>query len=297
MAIKVLHLSDIHFRGKDDADQKIVIGGLTKSIARIVKEGGAFDVVVFSGDLVHPGSDAKLFAEAKSHVIDPIIAAAGVTEEAFFICAGNHDIDRNVVRRDKWVEPGLLATLKSRTEVNDFIDAHKDFDIRTKPFPDPIKRLENYYLSIMVPAVGRALLTTPFVQVFKLNCDGKSIGLACFNSAWRTTGEPNDVDQGNLIVGERTVDQAAEALENADLRVAVVHHPIAWLHDPDQAAVEGRLQANFDLLLSGHVHRPAPEFRKTMLGEIIHSQAGSLYNSREYFNGYNVLTLDLVDRV
>jgi hypothetical protein len=110
-------------------------------------------------------------------------------------------------------------------------------------------------------------------------------------AAVQTTGEPNDADQGNLIIGERTIDRAIEILGNSAIRIAVFHHPIHWLHDPDQAAVASRLQAEFDILMFGHVHRASPELLRTISGEVIASQGSCLYNSREYFNGYNIVRI------
>src|SRR5262249_15111626 len=109
------------------------------------------------------------------------------------------------------------------------------------------------------------------------------------NTAWRATGEPDNIDYGHLILGERVVDRAISTLDNTDIRLAVFHHPLAWLSDVDQAAVESRLQAEFDMFFCGHVHRASPELKKTSAGDAILSQAGCLYNSRDYFNGYNII--------
>src|SRR5215471_12437383 len=101
---------------------------------------------------------------------------------------------------------------------------------------------------------------TPFVSVYQFTIADKRIGFACLNSAWRATGEPKDVDKGNLVLGERAIDQAIEKLKDSDIKIAVFHHPMVWLQDADQAAVESRLHAEFDILTFGHLHKASPEF-------------------------------------
>src|SRR5205807_1353900 len=107
--------------------------------------------------------------------------------------------------------------------------------------------------------------------------------------------EPGNIDYGHLILSERVVDVAIDRLKGVDLRFAVFHHPLPWLSDADQASVEGRLQAEFDLLFCGHIHRSSPERRMTPAGDVVTSQAGCLYHSREHFNGYNIVHVKLAE--
>jgi predicted MPP superfamily phosphohydrolase len=188
--ICILHLSDLHFSGTADADIKIVIAALVKDINREVNEKKTIiDLVVFSGDLVEKGGTLNLFEEAKKDFIEKVITAAKISGERFVICPGNHDIDRELVRREAWAEAGLLATLKSRHEINNFIDAHLSGDI-AGTLAVPIQRLENYYKAVWLPRTGNATLVTPFVIAYNFSILNQDIGVACFNSAWRTTGEP-----------------------------------------------------------------------------------------------------------
>ena len=131
------------------------------------------------------------------------------------------------------------------------------------------------------------------MSVYQFTIADKRIGFACLNSAWRATGEPKDVDKGNLVLGERAIDQAIEKLKDSDIKIAVFHHPMVWLQDADQAAVESRLHAEFDILTFGHLHKASPEFRRTLQGEAIALQGSCLYFSRDhYFNGHNIIHID-----
>ena len=125
----IMHLSDLHFAGSDKADTKIVIDALIKDIDSKISDGTTFDFIVFSGDLVQAGGNRTLFREAKTHFIDRLAAASHVPEDRIIFCPGNHDIDRDLVKKDDWVEAGLLATLRGRNEINAFIDNNSAVEI------------------------------------------------------------------------------------------------------------------------------------------------------------------------
>src|SRR5690606_26436814 len=134
---------------------------------------------------------------------------------------------------------------------------------------------------------------TPFLSTHKLTIKHEiNAGVACFNTAWRATGEPDERDRRNILLGERNVDTAIADLSLCDLKIAMFHHPFDWLAEFDESAVASRLFSNFDILLCGHIHRNVPEARQTPSGSAVISQTGSLYESRRHFNGYQYITFD-----
>ncbi|WP_442868836.1 metallophosphoesterase family protein [Bradyrhizobium sp. CCBAU 53380] len=122
--MKVLHLSDLHLSAKHQHDEEIVLKAAIEAIEARRDEAGAFDLVIFSGDLVNRGGDENVFQTARSTFIKRLLNAAGASESQFVICPGNHDIDRDVVRKVGYIEAGLLKTLTNRDEINKFVDDH-----------------------------------------------------------------------------------------------------------------------------------------------------------------------------
>ena len=53
--LRILHLSDFHFRLDRKWDQDPVLAGLAKSIEQLVDDGLNPDVVVFTGDIAFSG--------------------------------------------------------------------------------------------------------------------------------------------------------------------------------------------------------------------------------------------------
>lgn len=292
VALNILHLSDIHYPGSSPADMKIVLEAL---ICRLDEHSRKPDIVIFSGDLAYRGSELDQFANAKTEFLDRVLEKCRLGSERLFICPGNHDIDKGIADQYHYVEAGLLQTLNDRGAINAFVDAHWDHPL--KPTPQPFQRLENFYTAAWMPPTSTCIFTNLFVSIYSVQVDGKAVGIACFNTAWRSTGKPDNVDRGNLILGERVVDFAAQQLKSADLRLAVFHHPLFWLHSSDEAAVDARLQTEFDILFCGHIHRSLPTYRASTHGDAISSQAGCLYASRDYFNGFNFIQLDIDDGI
>lgn len=290
--LRALHISDLHFHGDNHFDQKIVLNALIKDIAARSKER-PIDIVIFSGDLVNAGTSNEMFSSAHNALVRPILTSAGVSEERFFICPGNHDINREIVRKHPFIETGLTGHLISRDSINTFVEQYYTIDPTNVPLPEAFSRMESYYQSAWGPRKSRGAHLTPFSCIETIKLGDISLGVATFNTAWRCTGEADNADRGNLVLGERVIDLAADRLKGCTLKLAVFHHPTDWLRDADRAAVEGRLQAEFDAFFFGHVHTVSPQYSHQALGGAFYSQAGCLYQHRDYFNGYSIVDFDV----
>jgi predicted MPP superfamily phosphohydrolase len=292
MSITVLHISDLHYDPQKSTDQGIVLDAFFRDIAKLREERGIVpDMAAFSGDLVQAGEAAETFSQAHEHFVTRLWTELDIPKQHFFIVPGNHDIDRTVVRRAEFVEVGLKAQLSSTTAVNEFIEQALAGENLVA-----LERLRVYsdYIEQNFPETH--CLSNPFVTVDKCDVHGTEVAIASFNTAWRSTGEGGHRDNKVLLMGERVVDLAVQHTADAAVRLALFHHPLDWLSDPDFLSVEGRLQSCFDVLLYGHLHVARPSITATADGSAVMSQVGCLYLSRDYFNGYSIITIDPVTR-
>lgn len=248
------------------------------------------DLILFSGDLVFSGEDHSSFSSARTRFIDRVLASTGLTRESLFIAPGNHDVSRRAVRSDSFVEAGARATLTSDVLVNEFIDGLVSGDSASGRV---IERLDNFYKFVRSEIDVSPVVNDPLLRVFVAKKGDLRVGIACFDTAWRATGKSDNVDRNKLILGERHIDKAIAAIETADIKIAMLHHPLNWLAEFDEVVVSNRLYYGFDLLACGHVHDSAPQTTLTPNGGSIISQTGCLYKSRKYFNGYQFITIDL----
>jgi predicted MPP superfamily phosphohydrolase len=287
--ITILHISDFHWSEAKRADMAIVVEALCRDLQELRGEDIRPDIIVFTGDLVEAGEEKASFDLADDALFAKVLAATGLQSDRLFVAPGNHDIARSVVRNNELLETGTSSMLTSVDATNKFID-----DL---PAGNPVNRLAIARLNHFDAYASSTnyvtpITNTPLVRTYTIDVSGYKIGLACFNTAWRASGEKDDVDRHKLLLGEHNVDFAVRDLEAADIRIAAFHHPLDWLASFDETAVASRMYGSFDLLMFGHTHQSFPEARITPVGSSVFSQAGCLYQRRGYFNGYQVICLD-----
>lgn len=283
--ITLLHLSDLHYTALKCADSGIVLNALMTDLQKLAHEENVRpDLVAFSGDLVLRGDDCSDFEAAINDFISPLLQTLQIDKDYFLIAPGNHDIQ--VSKIDEIQEAGFNVTIKDRDRLNQFLD---DMANRHQYFA----RLENFNKLKGQIETRYKISSNILYSTYKFDLRGTSVGVACLNSSWRASGKPENFDHGRLLIGERQIDRAVKDITGCDLKVAITHHPFEWLDPFDGLNCRGRTFTEFDLLLLGHNHNPNPELVQTSTGGAIISNCGSLYASREYYNGYSIIIYDL----
>lgn len=84
--LRILHLSDFHYKDRNDIDFKIVVGDICNNLNNQV-----IDLVVFSGDLVHEDKGVDHYVSAQRVLIDPILTKLNLQRERLLLTPGNHD--------------------------------------------------------------------------------------------------------------------------------------------------------------------------------------------------------------
>ena len=272
MPIRILHLSDIHLTPSKLPDFSEVFNALRERLNEIIKSSGPPDLLVFSGDVVQAGANADDFDFAREKFIEPLIGIAKINRSDVYIVPGNHDIDKKAIAADDLIDSSQRDKLVSREKLNAFIDSNLK---ETQSYH--FGRLQNYWAFAKSATLAPAIRETPFFTTHKTDIRGTLIGVACLNSAWRASGEPNDVDYGQLLLGERTVREALNDLSDCEVKIVVFHHPISWLRQFDQLDCRPLLLKEFDLLLTGHTHHAHLKLVDTPTGNAIISEGGALY--------------------
>ena len=107
--VRVLHISDIHFRAATDWDRLPVPNRLAEDAAELRAQGLAPHLVCVTGDVAFSGK-AEEYVAAERWLRDTLLPAAGLTADALLIVAGNHDVDRGRVKpAAKMMQAGLTA--------------------------------------------------------------------------------------------------------------------------------------------------------------------------------------------
>lgn len=288
--LTVLHLSDAHWSEAKDEAEKVMVDRLIDDLETMKGRSVCPDIIIFSGDLVQAGEDSQSFESASKVLLEPVLRATGLASDRLFVCPGNHDISRQTAREQALLEEGLKARLVSEEALNEFIKKAHD---GSKMELMALDRLANFY-NWHDAAFEGFTSAGPFGRIKTLTIAGKKIGVALLNTAWRATGEPGSVDEGHLILGSIFAEKAAEHLKDCDYKIAVQHHPFEALAEFDRDKSENRISKGFDLICTGHTHKPRPERVEDIFGSSIRSQAGSLYAGSRWYNGYQIVSVDFI---
>ncbi|MDG4597525.1 MAG: metallophosphoesterase [Candidatus Contendobacter sp.] len=96
--IRILHLSDIHFRADKAWDVDPVLRALTKFITEEVKNGLIPDLVAITGDLAFAGTSDE-YQLARNWLDQQLWPALpkDFPQDRLLLVPGNHDVDRKKV--------------------------------------------------------------------------------------------------------------------------------------------------------------------------------------------------------
>ena len=283
--MRIVHLSDLHLSAKALHDQSIVLDALFTNLRELRTEK-PIDLVLFTGDLIAKGEFSNDTLDlVNNNFVKPLLEAAGVGSERFFLVPGNHDVNQK--KRISFFNANVDACITEEkvSELLEQMEVHSGLLSQMQDFQDIFDALVS-----SSPVYKSALAKT-----FILPINGLSVGIACLNSAWKASGQSGDKDYGNLLVGERQVEHAFNSISSCSIKIALIHHPLDWLTTFDKPSVTGLIYSKFDALLHGHNHTADAISVASSTATTFISNAGCLYQSRKYFDGYSILDLSSSD--
>ncbi|MBI4878645.1 MAG: SUMF1/EgtB/PvdO family nonheme iron enzyme [Planctomycetes bacterium] len=307
-AIRWLHLTDLHWGHPDSKNLwPRVRQRFFEDLEAVLKlAGGPLDVVLFTGDLTHRGTDADF--EGLKGVLDDLYAElerVGSGRAPLYSVPGNHDL----VRPDP-----TLSDVRSRLrDLKQFDDdqARADFLARNDAFTMVSDAFQAYRRWLedcdRVGADRQPGLLPEDFSATVASQDGRlRLGIAGLNSAFLQIGDGNH--QGKLALEVEQYHQAcggdAVKWEGRHHGVLLVsHHPPSWLSSRALAGYRSGIFADDRIVahLCGHLHVDARETTRKGGGveRRIH-QAASLSGLRtfdgekERIHGYAVGRLALL---
>lgn len=285
--IRILHISDLHASHDGEADRRMLVEAMLKDVESLCTEKPV-DLAVFSGDLADKGTPDE-YALARKLLVEPLIDRLKLGRDRLIAIPGNHDVDRTAIRAN--IERGLAQGLDNREEVEALLSDERDVE-------DALERLSEWGAFAEEAgldggdhdvAENGALATGR-----RLDINGRSVGLALLNSAWRCSGAE---DRGKLLVGIPQAEAALRAVSDCDVRLAVMHHPLDWLASFEADQLQSEFETLGAVVLSGHEHSAKPSALKSPRGESLYLRAGCLYSGSDYPNSYFLIDVDPDDRV
>jgi hypothetical protein len=282
----ILHITDVHFsvESTHDADSRtLALKKLGDTIAGQPKEWHP-SIICLTGDLAYRGKREEYGLAGEW--LATLMNQFGLSKESLFICAGNHDVDRD--RAGQLARPGfameadkVLAFPPVSAPYAEVFRAYsewaKQFGIR----PYLLGTQENYL-------VGQRTY--------------ENISFVALNTAWCCK---DDFDKEKLWIGLpqlRRLD-AADQFVHRDNRtplpitITLLHHPSNWLNPAEANASQGRpnvwdyLSVRSDVVLSGHAHGEVR--RADVLAETaLYFTGGATWQDKTYYNNFRLLRIE-----
>lgn len=288
--MRLIHISDFHIDANNLEDlRNYVIKPLIKDLIK-ANEEKTIDMIAFSGDLVDKAGlsfekDIELaFYTFQEEVIEPIMNVIKLPCHRFFFVPGNHDIVRDA---DKEIhELGLMNYLKNSEMVSTFIDSGDEDGIRRIL---PFKKFEKEYFQNF----NSPHSLSNFQSAFTYEWEDTKVGVTCFNSSWRCYDSKKDYQ--NIVLGERQITRAREIIEDCDIKVGILHHPLDEFAIFESKQIEAMLIKDYDILLFGHVHEGSNWSKTNISGSTIISIAPSNWTTNvrskdlAFANGYSII--------
>lgn len=281
-----LHISDLHFGSPNDVDRTKVEESFFNDISSLQDDGLLLNMIMVTGDIAYTAKENEYILANK--FISKLIAITGVPKEQLYIVPGNHDVDRASINPNA----KKLCSFNNRNELNTLLRDSSMRSILLEPF-------RAYGLFLKGLQIGDGSQISDYYS-FSRTHQKPFIGIAGLNSAICSGITKNingtDDDKGNLYISEIQVDPVMKNLDGKHVSIVMMHHPLSYLDDFDSNDIEKILVRKCNILLHGHLH--ISEFKKIMgmKSELVIIPAGSLYQSRDYVNSYNITTLDIEKR-
>jgi formylglycine-generating enzyme required for sulfatase activity/predicted phosphodiesterase len=269
MSVTWLHISDFHIQDGDSYDRDVVLRALVRSAKIFCSRGHVPDLIFATGDIAHSGKPRQY--DLATDFFDQLLAATGLDRRYLFVTPGNHDVDRDLGY-------GLSRSLESREEADKYFGPDIPKPHLTQKLRAFLRWHNSYFEGIRT--LSEQTTCGPAETV---NVRGFRVGILPINTALFCQ---DDSDHAQLWVGRRCLDAAVQNLNalSADVKIALMHHPIEWLHGLERPNIRATFQSNFDLILRGHLHDPDVEAVASASGEALHCAAGAAYQTRKWPN-------------
>jgi formylglycine-generating enzyme required for sulfatase activity/predicted phosphodiesterase len=275
--VRVLHLSDLHFSAKTAWDSDTVLGRLAADVARLRGEVGEIDLVVVTGDIANHGT-AEEYTQATAWLTGPLAQAAGVEAAQIRVVPGNHDVHRgSITKVASALARGLLADddlQQSIAEVLEDASGRAPLLARQAAY---LTFAQTFHPGLAVPWWSER----PVIR-------GLTVHLAGLNSAWLSA---SDSDRGNLILSRWQCHQLLAGADDADLTIALLHHPWDYLAEHDQQLVEEEIRRRCGVILHGHLHQQKARLTSDPDRDVLQLAAGASYAGSKWANAYQLLEL------
>jgi len=278
--ISWLHFSDFHIRAENTVDQSIIQEEFLRDLDRQLTENNTeLTFIFFTGDVAFSASQKEY--EIAIKFFDELCDRTNVDKKNLFIIPGNHDVNRYKV--SKLLDDSRME-LKTREEIRGILTDNQMLQKYLLRFDNYSKFISELY------GTNFEMGPENYFSAEMRTIDDIRFGIIGLNSVWASYGGRHD--SNNIYISEIQLGKALTKVQDSSIRIVLLHHPLSWLFEEDQADIENLLFTHSNIILHGHLHRPDFQIINSIRGQQVVIPAGAIYTGRRISNSYNVTSLD-----
>lgn len=288
----ILHVSDIHFRSPDcldpanDPEQpyRTALLNDVRARARI----GQVDAIFVTGDIAFGGITAE-YAAAMAW-LTTLAEAARCTLDRVFVVPGNHDVDRDVIKKSQATQnaQGSIATAQ---EIDSVCSRQFRDPDTSRALLAPLQAYNEFAKTFNCQILPNRLCWRQDIEIGSSGVTLRIHGMTStvLSGAIQADGSQNDPRTFLYLPRNQTVLDPVPGFINAVLS----HHPPDWFRNQDEVntAVNGRAILQF----FGHKHLR----RQSREVEYVRLSAGAVCPERDkpqWSPGYNLVELNVANQ-
>jgi metallophosphoesterase superfamily enzyme len=285
LSLRLLHLSDIHFRvlpWDEDADQR---AELETDLRALIATDGAIDAILIGGDIAFSAS-AEEYALAMRW-IDRLLELTGLTRDRVWTVPGNHDVDRSRVDADAEALSFRLKMATCPVEAIGYnLSASLTQDLAAgRRLLAPLDSYNEFALNFSCAVSAESPMWSDDVT---LTLDGWRVRLIGITTVLNSAGYK--YENGHLVVGSY---QAKFERRPDEVGIVLMHHPPSWIRD--WSSIVPFLRRSH-VWIFGHEHAYASQLDED--SGVVRLSAGAVAPERDeegahgpYVPSFNVVTL------
>lgn len=286
--IRLLHLSDIHFRSFDPPRLDVegaVRARMLEDIDLMVKKHGTMDAVLVVGDIAARGWEEEYKIAAA--FLATTCGIVGAPPARVVCVPGNHDIDRRAHNPLHGAVRHELRTVDAALISDRLHEILQDAD-GASVLLAPLSAYNDFALAFDCDIRGDRLVWGPKT----LPLGRREVHIHGITSSWISDHRDSDKREGDRIVAG--LFQVASVASTAGaISVTLCHHPLHWLRDGE---ILRPWLARAHVVLTGHEHAAGVELSGD--GRSVAIASGAVNPSRAedgWIPAYNVIELREVD--
>lgn len=285
--MRLLHLSDIHFRTPDCENPATDINQpyrtlLEQDVLELCRHDGSVDMILVGGDIAFKGDPAE-YKIARGWLLD-LANQCGCPPEGIYVVPGNHDVDRGVCNRSLAISNAQEAIASAQPDARETVMKRQLADADAGQFLfRPLAAYNEFAAGFNCSVFPDAPFWTDEVDL------GQGVLLRLFgltSTLISGLGERDDAP-GRLYLGRL---QTVLNPEHDVVNLVLCHHPPSWFADRDDT--DDNVNERAKLQFFGHEHRqrctPTPTYMRFQAGAVNPDM-----HEREWKPGYNLLDISV----